>query len=304
MPKPICDAHVNRPLWIEERRRGLGASEVPSVLGIGRFGSPLSVAASKLGLGPVEDEESELMRWGRYVEGPMLAAFTDETSLATKPIHTLYQYDGPGPFGFMLATPDGEVLEGGEIGGVECKLKIFGADEWERDGVPDEVQVQAQAQMFVMGWRFVYVIALLDGYRLRFRRVARSDERLGDEILPAAEDFWSRLQEGRAQRVDIGNPEATREALSRLFPGTQPGLLRIDAPEALEHYRAWRMASAAEKAAKTDREHRRNALVALMGEHRDAILSDGTRLTNHLQSRSGYVVKETSFAVLREKSAR
>jgi putative phage-type endonuclease len=302
MPKPICDAHENRSLWIEERRQGIGASEVPSILGIGRFGSPLSVAASKLGLGPPEDEESELMRWGRYVEGPMLAAFTDETKLPTKPIHTLYQYDGPGAFGFMLATPDGEVLENGEIGGVECKLKIFGGDEWERDGVPDEVQVQAQAQMFVMGWRFAYVLALLDGYRLRFRRIARSDERLGDEILPAAEDFWARLKEGRAQRIDIGNPEATKGALLRLFPADRPGLVRIEGPEALGHYNAWRLHSAAEKAAGTAKEHARNALAALMGEATDAVLDGGIRLTLRTQRRGPYAVtKEAVFKVLREK---
>ncbi len=303
MAKAICDANANRSLWIEERRRGVGASDAPAILGISRFGSPTSVAAAKLGLlGDDEDAETELQRWGRFVEKPMIEAFNAETGLKARPSNVLYQREHD-RLGFMMATPDGEVaLATGEVGGLECKLKIFGADEWEREGVPDEVQVQAQHQMAVMGWGFVYVLGLLDGYRLRWRKVERDEARITGEIEPAEIDFWDRLLGGRAQPILTGNPAATKAALAKMFARETPGLVRLEGPDALGHFNAWKQATAAEKAAAMAKEHHRNALVALMGEHTDASLDGGIRLTYRAQTRGPYEVKHsTTFRVLREK---
>lgn len=303
IPTLVCNAHVDRAGWLAQRRTGIGSSDAPSVLGIeGAYGSPLSVAAAKLGLEaqPGEDTESELMRWGNYAEAPMIQAFVDEAKgWAAARSGDMYRSSDPDT-AFMLATLDGVVVKpDGEHGGIECKLKIFGSDEWEGHGVPEAVVCQVQHTMAVMDWEFVIVLALLDGYRLRWREVPRNRELIGDVIVPAERAFWDALQSGRAIDASKGNPDATARALARLYPEDDGTTVALG-EEYVSHHEQWLLAKEEEARWKRLKEQHRHALAEAIGSATFGSLPDGKVLSLKTTKRAGYSVSPATFRTLRE----
>lgn len=311
MPEPtlVCDSNLDRDRWLEERRKGIGASDAPAILGLSPFASPLSIAASKQGLAPdPEDQESELQRWGRFVEAPMIAAFAEETGWEAETSGKLYRSTEPGRE-FMMVTLDGvcRATDGphkGKIGGIECKLKIFGADEWEREGVPEHVRCQNQHGMGVMGWDFFVTLGLLDGYRLRWKTIDRNDELIGDVIVPAERDFWRRIQTGEPIPADLGPTDASARALKRLHPRDTGQTIRLAGPEWLKRLDDWNAAKAEAKAASEAADRHKLALVQAIGAATFAVLDDGRKLSLKTTDKAGYPVKPTTFRTLREVAGR
>jgi putative phage-type endonuclease len=298
-PTRICPS-TDRARWLAQRKLGIGASDAPAILGLSRFSSPHSIAATKLGL-EVEDAESELMRWGRYVESPMLEAFAEETGFEVSPDGWLYRSAEPG-LEWLLATPDGQVRRDGVVGGAECKLKVFGAREWEESGVPDEVVCQAQHTMRVMGWGFVFVIALLDGYRLRHREIVRDDAMIA-RILEEERAFLECLRTGKGLPVR-GPSAANARALRALHPADSGAIMDLAGPEWLEKVDAWRDAAEQESAWKKRKEALRDELAFAMGDATFARLEGGRTLSLKTTDRDGYQVKATRFRTLREVQLR
>ena len=71
---------MNRAEWLEERRAGIGGSDVPGILWISPYASPYTVWADKLGLLPAQ-EYTEAMRQGTDLESYVAARFCEETGL-------------------------------------------------------------------------------------------------------------------------------------------------------------------------------------------------------------------------------
>lgn len=299
--KPVLNSNADRALWLAERRKGIGASEAPAVLGVSSYASPYSVAAVKQGLA-VEDPETELTRWGRYVEAPMIKALVEETGWTAFQSGDLYRC-GIAGLEFMQATLDGLAVVDEVAGGIECKLKIFHAREWEEDGVPFPVQVQCQHAMVVTGLPFFIVIGLLDGYRLRWKRIEYDAAFVEEQLVPIEKQFWADLQAGRPISAAIGDPDATAAALKARFPrDVRPEPIHLAGDHWMKHRDSWREAAASEKHWKFVKDQHKNALVAAIGEHACARLDDGTGLTLHTTDRAGYAVEPASFRVLREDS--
>lgn len=293
-PMRICNAHQERARWLEERRRGLGGSDAPAILGLSPFATPYSVAAQKLGL-EAEDAETELQRWGRFVERPMIDAFVEETGWPAALSGDLFR---SAEIDWMQVTLDGTVERAGETGGVECKLKIYHAREWEVSGVPEHVVAQCQHAMKVMDFRFMVVLVLLDGYRLRWKVVER-DETLIQRLVAEEQDFWRRLADGRPIPVR-GPGEVNARALKALYPEDEGTIVDLAGAEWIARVDAWREASDQENRWKRLKEERRDEIVAAMARATFARLEGGRTLSLKTTRRAAYPVKASSFRVLRE----
>lgn len=296
-PEFVCDS-TDRPLWLVKRREGVGSSDAPGTLGISPFTNPFKLSLVKKGL-IEDDEESELMKWGRYVEGPMLQAFLDETKLTGELMPQLYRSTEPG-HEFMMATPDAWIEEAGEIGGAECKLKIYNADDWEKGGFPDYVITQAQHAMRVMGWRFMYILALLDGYRLRFQRIERNDDIMGVVVIPSERDWWDDFVNDRPFDPSIGSQSATAWALKRLYPEDSGETIRLKGHEFLERFAAMQNAKKQAKRWKEIAERHGNLFKADIGAATFATLDDGTELSLKTTRVSGHTVAAHSYRSIRK----
>lgn len=290
----VC--HESSAAWLGERTNGIGGSDAPQILGISPFGGPAKVAAVKLGY-HVEDVESELHKWGHYSEAPLISAFQDETGIESRLSGFLWRSDNP-KTPWLQATIDGECVDGGEPGGIQCKTALFSASAWD-EGVPEYIQCQVQHEMAVRDWAFVYVLVLLRGYQFRWAKVERDEDFIDGTLLPSLGEFWRKLQ-ANEPISPVGAPDHEWEALKALFPTPVSGkvfdLVGIDWMTRVDE---WELAK--ERARDADKRAKalRNEIVAAIGDAEFATLDDGRRLSLKLTERAEYVAKATSFRTLR-----
>ena len=117
---------------------------------------------------------------------------------------------------WMRATLDGWITEAnGKRTPVELKSTAY-EDRW-RDGVPENVHAQVQHQMAVMDVdRIIVGVVFRVSCEGRFAEVTRSDEFIGDVLIPAEEKFWRHVVEQNPRGLEIDGSEATRKALEIL----------------------------------------------------------------------------------------
>jgi putative phage-type endonuclease len=308
-PAFVCD-QSDRAAWLEHRRTGIGASEAPAILGISPFSSPAKLAAEKAGLVALNDTESELMAWGRKVEPLLLETFAEDMEKAgqkgwsVKLSGQLYRSTKPGRE-IMLSTLDGEVRDpAGRYGIAECKLKIFGAQEWERNGIPDHVIAQTQHAMDVMDVSFAVVIGLLDGYRPRWKIVERSQELLEDVIVPAELAWWEKYLAGEAFPMDQGPGHVNLDLVGRLYPDDDGSTVKLKGPLLLEVAEAWRGHAEVRLAATKAEEAAKAVLRQAIGDATYGILDNGQKLSLKTTKKGPVTQKATSFRTLREVAAK
>jgi predicted phage-related endonuclease len=275
-------------------------------LGISPFSSPAKVAAEKSGLLPMGDEETELMAWGRKVEPLMVETFLEDMAAAghkgwsAKTSGKMYRSQKPGRE-IMTTTLDGTVVDpDGRPGVMECKLKIFGSDEWVKHGIPDYVIAQTQHAVEVMDWSFSVVIGLLDGYRPRWKILERNDELIEDVIVPAELDFWRRWEAGEAFPLDQGPTGVNLNLVKRLYPEDNGKTVALKGEHYLAAARQWRTAALEKLAAKHTVEKSQAVLRDAMAGATYAILDNGTRLSLKTTKKKASVQSATSYRTLRE----
>lgn len=290
----------DREVWLEERKNGLGGSDAPAVLALEEynFGGPAKIAAVKLGyeLG-AEDEESELMKWGRHSEPIMLSQFKEETGIEGTIDGNLYRSTDP-DLDFMQATLDARCVVDGVEGGIECKLARFSADNW-KQGVPKPVNVQVQHSIKTMGFPWSYVLVLLNGYQFRWARVDRDDRFIDEILIPTERAFWEKIQSGELVRP-VGAPDAEYEGLKAMFKDVVPDkVVRLEGDAWQAKFDAWRRAGNVHRRAEKRYKALRNEFFAEIGDAEYAQLDSGQLLTLRSQTRAAHEVRESTFRVLR-----
>lgn len=281
LPEFVHDG-VDRESWLSARRSGLGSSDAPGVLGISPFASPFEIALQKLQEMPPTERYSELLKWGKYSEPATFAMFLDDPDLPDNLTgnlsNVLYRSTVPG-HEFMMATPDAELYEGTLRGGAELKMKIFHSKEWEIYGVPDYVMTQAQHQMHVMDWAFIYIVVMLDGYRQRWKRITPNADIMNNVVIPAERKFWDDVQNDRPIDPSLGAPDSAYRAIQYLHPDDNGNTIRMRGHDWLERLQNWEKAKTQESAWKRKKEQHRNALMHKIGRNTFGQLDDGSRLS-------------------------
>ncbi|ALY10302.1 exonuclease [Arthrobacter phage Sonny] len=178
----VLPAKAERELWLAERTKGIGGSDISAILGLNKWKSAYGVYNEKIGVAP-EIKANAAMRWGLLLEGAMRQAFMEDTGLKVRSagLHRSKERD------YAQITVDGLVSDGGNF---ESKtLQQWTADEWEEDQVSDHAELQVQWGMYVTGRRHSWVVGLIDGRDFRTRRV-EYDPQLVEIILNTADHFW------------------------------------------------------------------------------------------------------------------
>ena len=163
---------TDRSAWLADRRRSIGGSDAPSILGLTSWGSPLKVWESKRALVP-DMPDNERLAMGRALEPLIAQRFMEDSGMVvvTDPaqIQSILE-DGPADlafarygdqllarnsqFPFLHATPDGlcwrtDVPE--RIFTWEAKtVEVWHKDEW-AEGPPEHVRVQTLQNDLVLG---------------------------------------------------------------------------------------------------------------------------------------------------------
>ena len=181
----VSTKELQRNEWLAFRRRGIGGSDAAKVLGLSRWGGPLTVYLDKTGYLPPEEEPSEAAYWGTTLEDVVATEFVRRTGLRVRRRNAImYHPDHP----WMIANVDRVIV--GSNRGLECKtVSAFKADEWRGDEIPDAYYIQCQHYMAVMGWDACFIAALIGGQRFLVKEILRNDEEIAG-LIEAERQFW------------------------------------------------------------------------------------------------------------------
>lgn len=296
--EPVCSIH-DRPRWLAERRKGIGSSDAPAILGLSPYASPLSVYTDKLGLGE-ERVESEAMRWGRRLEPLVIEAFAAEVDRGCEPNHALLRSTARP---WQLATLDAVQVKRDAprlVGLLEVKTSGYGREDWD-EGLPLYVNAQVQHQFSVTGYEWGSVAVLVGGQKLLWVDVERDDRFINDLLLPAEEEFWSRVQEKIPPPPDGTMPSG--EALKLLYPTHAPGKV-VTLPGEFIDLDGERLRLQADmKEAKAKLDAIDQQLKAAIGDAEAGIVPGGITYTYKLQHRKETLMAATSFRVLRRSES-
>jgi predicted phage-related endonuclease len=197
-----------------EKRSAITSTDVPKVLGLSRWGSPLTVYLDKVQ--PPPERKAGLSAWlGLRLEGLVAELFTTAKGLRVRADNGFYRHS---IYPFLGTHLDRRVVGQPKT---LVELKTRGSRRgWGDDGsadIPADVWLQVQAEMHVTGATEAYVAVLFSTQDYRTYRL-RPDPKYASDIVPVLVRFWH-------DNVEAGVPPAPTgsKADTDLLQGTDGG---------------------------------------------------------------------------------
>lgn len=209
-----------RTAWLEERRSGIGGSDVAAIMGLSPWSSAFTVWAEKVNLLPLDEDDREDFEFGHMAED-MLAAYhekrtglavTDRQRRAQHPVNTWAQ-----------CTLDGMVRD--IPAGWDAKTTS--EPPWEN--IPIHYQCQAQWTMYVTETeRFDFTVLHMAFGRAKVRTYTlERDEDDIAKIVDRCSAFWhDNVLGGVPPEVD--GSDATRDAIVACWPEPAAAVVPVD----------------------------------------------------------------------------
>jgi putative phage-type endonuclease len=198
----------------EERRSGIGGSDIAAVCGLSPWAGPFDVYAEKTGLvaGKVQ---TDAMEWGVRLESVVAEAYAEKTGATIRRVNQLLRHK---KHPWAIAHLDRRIVKP-EKGILEVKTaSAWASDEWGEQGT-DEVPMHYRCQGLwyceVAQLPFVDFAVLIAGRHFRMYRV-EADPEAQAIMLEQAEELWDRIQRQDPPPID-GSDGATRYLAAR-FP--------------------------------------------------------------------------------------
>lgn len=212
------------PEWHEQRRQGIGASDVAGILGLSPWATPLSIFEQKMG---VPNEIDESLAWFGHALEPVVADWVAAKHPEVGPIGAGYSARSL-QWPWLTAAPDRVVERDDLIVPVELKTSsAFSLATWEA-GIPLYYAAQVQAQMAVLGAPHGWLAVLHGGNHPELHGpIERDEEFIQDELVPRTRAFW----EDHVLVQVPPEPMTTGEAV-RIWPG-DPDLDAVEADDLL-----------------------------------------------------------------------
>lgn len=198
----------NHSGWLEIRSRGLGGSDIGTVLGLNPYKSIYQLWLEKTGqVKPPDISDRIAIQVGNELEDLVARLFTQETGLKVQrdnKTHFHKKYD------FMLANIDRKIV--GERALLECKTtSAFNAEQWKNDEVPASYLMQVQHYLNVLDYDKAYIACLIGNHDFVWKEIKR-DQELIDLYTKQATSFWNdNVLKNIAPEID--GSMVTKEAL-------------------------------------------------------------------------------------------
>lgn len=261
----ILPPDADRAEWLAARRTGIGSSDVSAILGISDYRCAREVFYDKTA--GDEQEPNEAMRWGTLLEPVVRDEWSRRVGIAVAPLGLHRSRTHP----FMLYSPDGDCDDGGVYEGKATGY--WSREQWADGQVPDHAELQVQHGMAVLGRAHAWVVGLIGGQELVWRRIDRDDE-LIDMIIERERVFWhEHVLPGIPP--PLGGSPAEVDWVNSAYPLARPeSTVELDAFTAQRLRAAYRAAKDAEKGNGAELTAAQNAIRDLMGDAETA-LCDG-----------------------------
>lgn len=194
----------DREAWLEQRRKGVGGSDVAAIMGLSPYRGAYEVWAEKSGLIEAPDISNKpAVIWGNILE-PVVGEHYAENhpDREVRRLNAVCQsIERP----WAQASLDYEVKDP-ELGWGVLEIKTAGQrseGKWD-DGVPLFYQTQVAHYLSVTGRAFADVAVLIGGQDYREYRIMRDEDDIR-AVESAVDEFWQRVQTGEEPPVD-GSP--------------------------------------------------------------------------------------------------
>ncbi|MBP8536119.1 YqaJ viral recombinase family protein [Streptomyces sp. MK37H] len=228
----ILDHTAPRDVWLNARRKGIGSSDLPAVMQLSGFKTPLHVYYDKRGQLPHDDEFSEAAHFGNVLEEPLARDWARRNRTVVESVGIIANETDS----WQMCTLDRLCTECPLDRSVRslCALEVktrnaFVAQLW-RQGPPDDVLAQVLWQILVTGLDHIHVVCLIGGQDYRQYTVRRSEHtKLVAYINAEAGRLWhEHITQGRAP-APTGEepPDALLELYDRLHPDRE-GVAVVD----------------------------------------------------------------------------
>lgn len=204
--------------WLLERRKGIGGSDVATILGLNKYKSPYQLWLDKTGQLKVDaDAPSEAAHFGNILEEVVAQEFTARTGKKVRRANRMFHHPD---YPFLTANIDRDVV--GEDAILECKTaSMYLADKWEGDEIPEQYICQVQHYMNVLDREYAYIAVLIGGQRFVWKKIER-DQELIDIIQNRLVEFWEvNVKQGIAPPID--GSDSTEEYIKERYKDSQSG---------------------------------------------------------------------------------
>ena len=269
---------MDRQAWLEERRKGIGASEAAAIMGLNPHLSPLEVWLSKLHPEMLpERTDADFLDFGTELEGPIERRYIKATGnqvyhpTPAIVIHPKYPE--------ILCTPDG-MCDTPEKIVVEYKWEKWadGFGDEGSDEIPDHFLIQGAHQMACTDRSRVDFGVLHQAPPIRVYRAYR-DLELEAQLIERLRGWWSDYVVKDVE-PPIAGDSAWSDYLKRKHPVNLTPMVKVEAGEPIEDsvvtlQRYLRDLKEYEARA----EKLKNEIKAFIGDADGLICSDGTKIT-------------------------
>jgi putative phage-type endonuclease len=264
---------MDRAVFLEARRRGIGGSDVAKIVGEAQSGCALAVWNDKRGLSP-EEAPTKAMQRGTRLEDFVAKEWAADRGANITRWHLTANPKTP----YFIANIDRQILSDPRGRGV-LEIKVPGKYNWlkmRREGLPADYILQMQWYLYVTGWAFgSYAIFNADSFEFADEGKNRFDvlpnPAIIAAILPRLHDFWRMVEYGPApDKLDRDDPRCTRckyrpTCHEEEADATPEGGAEWSTDAVLiQHIRAYREFSEIEKAAAEEKKAAVEAAAALV----------------------------------------
>lgn len=209
--------------WLEDRRKGIGGSDVATVLGLNKYKSVYKLWLEKTGQVEVTSAQSEAAYWGNMLEEVVAEEFSKRTGKKVRKRNQVFEHQ---KYPFLRANIDRDVV--GENAVLECKTaNQYLANEWDDDEIPIQYICQVQHYMNVLNLDYVYIAVLIGGQKFLWKKMER-DQELIDMITEKLVEFWTdNVEKGIEPAID--GLKATSDFLTQRYLDTDESETELNA---------------------------------------------------------------------------
>lgn len=217
-----------RRLWLEGRRKSIGASDIPSITGSSKYTGPFRLWHEKKGNIPIDEEEQVRQRAGHAMEPltakcimevhPHVGVMADPKGVGIAHSFHAWNVASLDRILFAKGVKCFDITKEPLWIPVELKnVSAWAAREWDENEVPLMYYEQVQNQLEVSGRPCAILAATIDGNPYGNVYTVWRDYHCIDRIMPAAEYFWNSLKDDTPPYLP-SERGSDREALKIIYP--------------------------------------------------------------------------------------